>query len=281
MQPIHIATPEQFRELVLPGPGGTGGREGLHLEYKSEHGNVQDTAGDIAAMANAEGGTILFGVREDRARRSVAESIYNIDERRTYQHIHQAIEAWMSGFAQVPATQRIEIGDQVVVALHIFPSPGLVCVPRHDGSLAYPVRTIEDTRYLTHDEVTMRNATYSARATRIRLSEILADPRARGTTATEITLHHIAPNGESELWSTPDGASTCHFVKLGEHGAWMRFKVKDREFMFQVPYQWMDPGQIWEEPAADNTYRWAIKANAFFQQQQIGNRIILTAHPNI
>ncbi len=279
MNKIHIRTQDEFRELVLPGPGGTGGREGLHLEYKSEQGRVEHTAGDIAAMANAEGGTILFGVKEDQDRRSVAERIREIDERRVYQHIHQAVDAWTSGLAHTPATERLAIDGQVVVALHIFPSPSPICVKRKDGSLAYPLRTIEDTRYLTHDEITMRITSYSARATRIRLAEILAEPRAAETPAIEITLHHVDPNGASQLWSAPE--CTCHLVELGEHGAWMQFQIHTREFMFQVPYQWIDPGQIWTEPVSNRTYRWAIKANAFFQQQHIRGNMILTAQPNI
>ena len=266
----YIETEAAFRVSVFPGVGQKPGREGLLLEFKKEFDGTRECALDIAAMANAEGGTILYGVDEDTGLDGfdVAKCIVTpFDADDAVARIEQSITEWIRCIDRRPRP-RILVPEpgKPVVSVPIRPSARLVAVraekKKKEGLVYLERDTYKKDNYMLAEEVERRIHGYTARAQRLRLIEMLG-----GMDKEEpVNLFYVRPpkhphDVSTALWkglpvllSKPDAWS----IQLG----FQRVSVNKTPALFKLPYEWV--ATAWWDMMPKNTQRIAIFVRAFF-----------------
>lgn len=159
----------RFQPLVhgheIPDVGA--GWEGLHVDFKAHLDayrragklDLREIAKDIAALANAYGGSILIGVDEDRPSGRVkaikgvtpaeaVEARKAVDDARD-RHCHPA---------PLASVDVVEKGAVLVAVVNVWPSPGVVIGVDVEGvqdAYKLPVRLGEKTDYLKLEQLPM------------------------------------------------------------------------------------------------------------------------------
>ena len=132
--------------------------EGPHLEYKEaaysgRPADIREMLRDITALANAEGGYLVMGIREDHASRAAALS--PIDDPRTkVQAINQAC---LDGIQErIPGLEVVsyEIGfNQGIIVIRVPPSEQRPHMMVRDQSTDFVCRYSTDKRVMTLGEI--------------------------------------------------------------------------------------------------------------------------------
>ncbi len=173
MNPAYLHTPittaDQVRAL-LPADDRPGAAESLTLDFKAMPWGHKTKKGrdsevefacDVAAMLNADGGSLVVGVSEAPGGRAAGlTGLVGVDWRDT----RQALEQWLRNcldpreaetFVQIP-TYPIDVDGKHVFVIEVAPCPfGPVAVL--DGrSTLIPLRRDTDTTYLTLSEAIQR-----------------------------------------------------------------------------------------------------------------------------
>jgi hypothetical protein len=116
-------------------------KENKYLEFKiaqeAQSGHLIELARDIAQFANSDGGTLLFGVREERdptGTFNVAKEIVGVpDVEVLRQKIEQAIQNHITPSTFRPTSETIPCSNgKVVVALNVPPSRYLIYVCKRE-----------------------------------------------------------------------------------------------------------------------------------------------------
>lgn len=166
------------------------------LDWKSElpppkdPAKAEEFAKDIAAMANAGGGLIVFGIREQGGGRADAITSVDVSEgaQRTLRQLAaEHLRPFVAGIDMLPLTG--VDGDVLVVSVPASPmQPHLLITYRKDQAFKVPMRYGPETRYMGEPEIERsygrRLAGYSQE--RDRLSALAASVR-----------DHLLPSQES------------------------------------------------------------------------------------
>ena len=132
--------------------------EGPHLEYKEaaysgKASDIREMLRDITALANAEGGYLVMGIREDHAGRAAALSLID-DPRNKVQAINQAcldgIQERIPGLEVVP----YEAGfNQGIIVIRVPPSEQRPHMVARDHNTDFVCRYGTDKRTMTLGEI--------------------------------------------------------------------------------------------------------------------------------
>lgn len=132
--------------------------EGPHLEYKEaaysgKASDIREMLRDITALANAEGGYLVMGIREDHAGRAAALS--PIDDPKTKAQAIQ--QACLDGIQErIPGLEVVayEIGfNQGIIVIHVPPSEQRPHMMARDHSTDFFCRYGTDKRAMTLGEI--------------------------------------------------------------------------------------------------------------------------------
>lgn len=180
---MRIESATDFERLIWPGDPEPA-HEGLTLEFKAKVDEPREAAIDVAAMANTDGGTLIFGVEEGHGPNGykVATGIVAIDVDKTKECVANAIDRWLSATEQQPEMYPLALRMGVSVLLVVVrPSARLVAVradsPKREG-LVYVGRNSHGKVFMGADEVEHRMQGYAPRAMRIRLQAFLDSSHA-------------------------------------------------------------------------------------------------------
>ncbi len=264
---MRIGTADDFQRVIWPGTPGPG-HEGLRLEFKQELGDQRDAALDVAAFANADGGTLVYGVKEAEGPDGykVASGLHPIDVDTTKRDIEAAIDRWLVGVEVRPEMFPLLTNGHSILLVHVRPSPRLVVVKavaeKREG-LVFVGRNSHGNYYMGVDEVERRMNSYSARSMRIRMQEFLDSTYAGHQSGTEIPLRLYHGRFAKEPSSKHQNLlpvewqwGSCMLMKVGEWGATLTMATADYgrlPYRVEVPYElialaWWQPTSGVEHP---------------------------------
>jgi hypothetical protein len=245
---------ERVADLPPEGPLSADAREKQDLDFKSyaDPAKTREHAKDIAAFANALGGTLLIGAKDK------ANLVHHGLKDQTVAEVRDVYErAAMMCSPTVPIdVVPINVGDRVVVAVNVPPFPdAIVGAPASevDGSgktvkiehgWCFPIRRASQTHFLKPEELPLY-MNPNVRRAYVRLEQIPEDSRARVLLFFGKQLDH--------------SSFTVHLVDRTEvsfEGASLeqnRAQFREGSFGFRVPL--MDVVDVWEH-APD---RWAVR----------------------
>jgi Putative DNA-binding domain len=142
--------------------------ESLHLDLKAAFSKGKDTARevatDIAAFQNTWGGTLLFGLREERMPTGihVARDILGVPFEEARKAVEQAVANWLRPALAVdcrPIRLQVAGEEKILLAVNVAPDERLVAVRSENHGLHFPYRTNEGNGYMSADEVIERAKT--------------------------------------------------------------------------------------------------------------------------
>ena len=176
--------------------GVLGWREDLDLDFKEDLNRTRDglrkLVSDVVALANAQGGVIIIGIREEDTRAVALTPLKPAGEQEDRTAIHQAVAEYTAPSVpfEVHQVEAGEDGDYYLVlavpksqlAPHAIRRPG-------EHSLRYPVRDGTRTRYLAEAELADRYRD------RFRLAGELVEKVERVQAEGEELLHHSETAG--------------------------------------------------------------------------------------
>jgi len=240
----YIRTSDAFDRKILPGPNNLGGEEGLHFDFKVEPDKQRDTAIDVAAFANSQGGALIFGVAEDAGRSGRAVAVNkSLDIAATRRHIEQALTEWAYGFDERPRPETLAVSGGTVVVVNVRPAGKLISIRARGGgtSIAYPFRHSHGNDYLKPEEVAWRMDTRRGYDTRAKIDAYMR----RSTGVVPIELLYLPPQkgsltGEPIPWIPKYGPPSI--TKLEPEGVTVTFGHGQRmpaPSGFTIPYSWI------------------------------------------
>ena len=153
-------------------------REGWAFDYKvrvdAKPGEVGiKLAKAIAAMANAQGGQLLLGVREEWG--IPTDRVGVVDPETTMEQAEGAMSQWLSPIEPRPTLDVFYLDDLAFVVITVQPSVRLVA---HLGSkyerhrIMYPQRGSDRTFHMRPEEVEARILSYGPRAQRVKIEQL-------------------------------------------------------------------------------------------------------------
>lgn len=154
---IPIRSERDLGEMPLEGR-----RETLHLDFKRAVGGDGfkarvDLANDIAAFANAWGGTLLVGVAEKTdGGITVAGELFGVE----FEKARQLVEQTVNHYVHPPphfTCDLIRIDGKALLAVNIDADDRLIAVWDGDKTILYPVRQNHGNRYMNPSEIAERS----------------------------------------------------------------------------------------------------------------------------
>lgn len=257
---LAIDSDADLELLVAAGPPAFGA-EGATVDFKRELGNPHDTAIDIAALANTDGGLLIFGVDErdaDGNRGGIAQRFSPVDPAAVEAHVTRAVTGSMHGLDSPPRPYRAAVPGGHVVAFYVPPSARIVSV-RGKGSqesMRFPIRLGADNDYMDLAQVEERMGTTPWRAMMLRI----ADARKR-TARQGIQLWYVVGRrdqrnpyaGTATQLKGPQGYVQSIEIDgdLRPFGVPLKFTLSGERMGVQhvrmdLPYDWVST--VWIEP---------------------------------
>jgi hypothetical protein len=215
-----------------------GQRESLTLDFKAALTPKNDeVALDIATFANADGGVLAYGAKENEEGgvRLATETRDLGPTEPLVTAIEDAAHSYLYGLDPRPTCVPLKLANgHRVLAVNIPPSPRLVGYfsKNERERVRYPVRVGTDRRYLRPDDVERRILSYAERAMELRLRALL-DPQLPEWPLYLMHLTHMAGADGCQPKPWPQGEPIIEkldtwgvALRLGKHG-------------FVLPYDWI------------------------------------------
>jgi len=272
---LRIETAAEFEREIWPGTTKPG-HEGLRLDFKRQLSSAREAAIDVAAFANGEGGTILYGVEEGLGPDGykVASGLFAIDVDGTKAQLEAALDVWL------PAEQRPEIypiatAGQGVLVVRIRASTRLVAVRAESHKaegLVFVGRNNHGKYYMGADEVERRIQGYAARAMRLRVQEFLDHGGGGHVPGEPIALRvyygrrQKEPAGQPQNLVPHEWEGGCTLVAASEWSAALRLKLRDglsKEYAAEIPYELVTLAWWQPTPGVPHPGRPAILVDAY------------------
>ena len=261
---MQIDNADDFERHVFPGRPKPG-HETLRLEFKRQLNDQRDAAIDIAAMMNADGGTLIYGVNEDEGPDGykVASGLHAIDVDMTKAQLEAAIDHWLSTVEQRPEMFPLHVGGHNVLVVRVRANVRMVAVKaeaeKREG-LVFMIRNNHGNHPMSFEQVERRIHGYAARAMRIRLQEFLDSTHSHALgeplPARLYYGRRLKEPEDRQQNRIPQEWNDCILVAAGEWAATLELRRPERpqkSFRVEVPYElvvlaWWQPSEGVKHP---------------------------------
>lgn len=200
----------------------------------------------IAAMANAQGGQLLLGVREEWGVPTDRVGIENPET--TMEQVEGAMSQWLSQIEPRPTLDVFHLDGLAFVVITVQPCVRLVA---HLGNkyerhrIMYPQRGSDRTFHMRPEEVEARILSYGPRAQRIKIEQLCA--RVEDDRVDLFHVYHSGGRGQGDTRTVlgwKNGA--VRISEFEEFGVWLGFsgyrapnRTEEQELEIWIPYEWV------------------------------------------